>query len=90
MTPAPHSDPHEPTAAQADRAARALDENSGYSTDGDTPPAEGTGVGPTNNSMDVEKTGERSFSKVIVIALGVLVALTVLLFILGRVTSLFD
>lgn len=90
MTTSPHSDPHEPRPAQgADHASRALDENSGYSIDGDTPPAEGLGVGPTNNAMDVEQTGERSVGKIVLIALAVLVVLGVLLAILGRVTTLF-
>ena len=56
----------------------------GPAIDGDTPPAEGTGVGPTNNAMDREQTGERSLGKIVITVLAVLVALFVLLFVLGR------
>ncbi|MGW5853110.1 hypothetical protein [uncultured Micrococcus sp.] len=74
--------------AHADGLARATDEHSGYTVEGDTPPAEGLGVGPTNPDMDVEKTGEGVNGKLI---MGILIALVVvflLLFVLGRVADL--
>ena len=63
-------------------------ESTGAAIDGDTPPAEGTGVGPTNNAMDREQTGERSLGKILIGLLVVLVALGILLFVLGRIQTI--
>lgn len=63
-------------------------ESTGAAIDGDTPPAEGTGVGPTNNAMDREQPGERSLGKIVITVRAVLVALSILLFILGRIQTL--
>lgn len=81
-TPRPHdSDPHD--------ARRAADEHSGHTDRGGTPPAEGSGVGPTNPQMDVEQPGERSTGRIILFAIIALLVIGILLFVLGRVFDLF-
>lgn len=80
--------PHTPDSQ--DPARRAADEHSGRSFSRDTPPAEGTGVGPTNPQMDVEQTGERSTGKIVLGAIIALVVIGILLFVLGRVFDLFS
>ena len=65
-----------------------MDEYSGYSIEGDTPPAEGLGVGPTNHEMDVEKPGEGAKSKIGLVLVLVLVAFIVLL-VIGRIVGMF-
>ena len=67
--------PHTPDPQDARRAREATDETSGVAFDGDTPPAEGAGVGPDNPGMDVEQTGERSAGKIV---LGLIIALVVI------------
>ena len=49
---------HETGGARFENARGATDETSGMTNPGETPPAEGVGVGPTNPEMDVEKPGE--------------------------------
>lgn len=78
-----------PTPDAQEPARRAADEHSGQSFSEDTPPAEGTGVGPTNPQMDVEQTGERSTGKIVLGVIIALVLIGILLFILGRVVTLF-
>lgn len=78
--PSGDTDPHDLSAASR--------ESTGAAIDGDTPPAEGTGVGPTNNAMDREQTGERSLGKILIGLLVVLVALGILLFVLGRIQTI--
>ncbi|MFK7422711.1 MULTISPECIES: DUF6480 family protein [Micrococcus] len=80
--------PHTPDPQDARRAREATDETSGVASDGDTPPAEGAGVGPDNPGMDVEQTGERSAGKIVLGLIIALVVIGVLLFILGRVAGL--
>lgn len=80
--------PHTPDPQDARRARAAMDETSGVAFDGDTPPAEGVGVGPNNPGMDVEQTGERSVGKIVLGLIIALVVIGVLLFILGRVAGL--
>ena len=77
--PSGDTDPHDLSASR---------EGTGAAIDGDTPPAEGTGVGPTNNAMDREQTGERSLGKILIGLLVVLVALGILLFVLGRIQTI--
>lgn len=80
--PRPHdSDPHD--------ARRAADEHSGHTDRGGTPPAEGSGVGPTNPQMDVEQPGERSTGRIVLFAIIALLVIGILLFVLGRVFDLF-
>ena len=69
----------------SEQMAAATNEDSGYSIEGDTPPAEGLGVGDTNNELDVDRPGDRSKGKVTVIVLAVLVAAFLTLAIIGRV-----
>ena len=80
--------PHTPDTRDAHEARRVTDETSGHADPSDTPPAEGTSVGPTNPQMDVQTRGERTTGKVV---LGVIVAVLLVgiaLFILGRVAGL--
>jgi hypothetical protein len=72
-----------------DQAAQAARESTGHSIDGDTPPAEGAGVGPTNPDMDVEKPGEGAKGKVWLVLVLVLVAVFVILAIAGRFAGFF-
>ena len=46
-----------------ERMAAATNQDSGYSIEGDTPPAEGLSVGDTNNELDVDRPGDRSKEK---------------------------
>lgn len=71
------------------KAAAAANEHSGYSVDGDTPPAEGLGVGPTNNELDRDHTGDSSKGKVTLVVLAVLVGLFIVLAIVGRIIGFF-
>lgn len=64
--------------------AAASRESTGAAIDGDTPPAEGTGVGPTNNEMDRDKPGEGALGKIVLGVIVGLVVLFVLLYVLGR------
>lgn len=68
-----------------EQMADAANEHSGYSIEGDTPPAEGLGVGDTNNELDVDRPGDRSKGKITVVVLAVLVAAFLILAIVGRV-----
>ena len=64
-------------------------ENTGHSIEGDTPPAEGVGVGPTNPDMDVEKRGEGTQTKTWITLALVLVIVFVVLAIIGRFAGFF-
>lgn len=70
-------------------ASDAANENSGYSFEGDTPPAEGAGVGPTNREMDVERPGEGSKGKIFLVLTVSLIAIFLVLGIIGRVIGMF-
>ncbi|HEY4614164.1 MAG TPA: DUF6480 family protein [Citricoccus sp.] len=72
-----------------DEAAKATSENTGHSIEGDTPPAEGVGVGPTNPDMDVEKRGEGAQTKTWITLVLVLVIVFVVLAIIGRFAGFF-
>lgn len=76
-----------PEESERDRAkaAAAANEHSGYSVEGDTPPAEGLGVGPTNNELDRDRPGDSAKPKIILTVLGVLVALFLVLVVVGRI-----
>lgn len=87
MTTAHH--PDEPADAhRSDHLARATDENSGHAVAGDTPPAEGLGVGPTNPGMEADKSGEGGMGRILLGLLIALVVIGVLLFVIGRISSL--
>lgn len=81
-------DPQNPRRDRQDAAA-ATNEESGYSIQGDTPPAEGLGVGDTNNELDVDRPGDRSKGKVTAVVLATLVAVFIILAIIGRVIGMF-
>jgi hypothetical protein len=70
-----------------EQAAEATRESTGHSIEGDTPPAEGAGVGPTNPDMDVEKPGEGAKGRVWLVLVLVLVAVFVILAIIGRIAG---
>jgi Family of unknown function (DUF6480) len=74
---------------ERDQAAKATRESTGHSIEGDTPPAEGLGVGPTNPDMDVEKRGEGAQNKVWLVLVLVLVVVFVILAIIGRFAGFF-
>jgi hypothetical protein len=80
-----------PEDARRDReqAAEATRESTGYSIEGDTPPAEGAGVGPTNPDVDVERRGEGTQGKIWLVLVLVLVAVFVILAIIGRFAGFF-
>ena len=80
-----------PAESERDRskAAAAANEHSGYSVEGDTPPAEGLGVGPTNNEVDRERPGEGAVGKIVLIGLAVVVARFIVLAVIGRVIGFF-
>ena len=79
-----HINPEESERDRA-KAAAAANEHSGYSVEGDTPPAEGLGVGPTNNELDRDRPGDGAKPKIILTVLGVLVALFLVLVVVGRI-----
>ena len=72
-----------------DQAAEATRESTGHSIEGDTPPAEGTGVGPTNPEVDVERPGEGAKGKVWLVLVLALVLVFVILAIIGRFAGFF-
>ncbi|MGW9551145.1 DUF6480 family protein [Citricoccus zhacaiensis] len=80
-----------PDDARSDRekAADATNEDSGYSIDGDTPPAEGLGVGPTNNELDVDRPGVGAKNKTWLVVTLALVFVFVILAIIGRIAGMF-
>ncbi|WP_413317741.1 DUF6480 family protein [Agrococcus sp. 1P02AA] len=67
--------------------ARAADEHSGYSIEGDTPPAEGTGVGPTNPGLDRDRGSEGVRNKAWLIAIPAVLVIAVLLGVVGRIVG---
>ena len=71
------------------KAAAAADEHTGYSVDWDTPPAEGIGVGPTNDELDRDHSGDSAKGKVTLVVLAVLVGLFIVLAIVGRIIGFF-
>lgn len=74
-------DPHE--------AAEALNEESGKSFAGDTPPDAGSGVGPTNHEQDVDRPGDSSKGKIALAVILGLVALFAVLWFVGAVVGMF-
>jgi hypothetical protein len=71
------------------KARDALNEESGRSIEGDTPPDAGVGVGPSNPELDADHPGDRSKGKVaIAVILGLAVLFAVLWFV-GAVVGLF-
>jgi hypothetical protein len=67
----------------------AMDEKTGYSIEGDTPPGEGLAVGPTYHDMDVDHRGEGTRNRLWLVLVLVLVAIFVILAIIGRFDGFF-
>lgn len=80
-----------PEEARHDRkkAADTTHESSGYSIEGDTPPAEGLGVGPDNPKLDIEPPGDGAKNKVWLVLILALVAVFVILAVIGRFAGMF-
>lgn len=71
-----------------DKDAEATHESSGYSVEGDTPPAQGLGVGPTNHDLDVDGPADGAKAKFWLTLILGLVALTVVLLVVGRIVGI--
>lgn len=72
------------------KAAAAASEHSGCSVKGGTPrPPRDSALGPTNNELDPERSGEGAVDKVVLIGLAVVVAPFTVLVIIGRVIGFF-
>ncbi|GAA4758787.1 DUF6480 family protein [Citricoccus nitrophenolicus] len=88
----PNTDPEvgpEENHGLPENAAEATSETSGHSIDGDTPPAEGASVGPTNHELDVDRRGAGVMNKTWLVALLVLVLVFVVFWIVGSIAGLF-
>lgn len=83
------NDPNNVPPHQQGNAADATRESSGHSFEGDTPPAQGLGVGPTKNDIDVDHPSEGGKNKTAMIVLVALVALFIILAVIGRFGGLF-
>ena len=71
------------------KAQDALNEESGRSIEGDTPPDAGVGVGPDNPDLDVDHRGDSAKGKIaIAVILGFAVLFAVLWFV-GAIIGLF-
>lgn len=68
-------------------AAAAANEESGYSFEGDTPPAEGAGVGDTNSESSADRPGDRNTGKLVIVVIAALVAVFIALAVIGRVVG---
>ncbi|GAB2602048.1 UNVERIFIED_CONTAM: DUF6480 family protein [Kocuria sp. CPCC 205316] len=71
------------------KAGDALNEESGLSYEGDTPPDAGSGVGPTNHELDVDRPGDSAKGKIALAVIIGLVALFVVLWFVGAVVGMF-
>ena len=69
--------------------AEATHESSGYSVEGDTPPAQGLGVGPTNHELDVDHPGDSAKGKIAIAVIMGLVVLFAVLWFAGAVVGMF-
>lgn len=72
-----------------EKADEATHEHSGYSIEGDTPPAQGLGVGPTNKDDDVEHPGAGAKGKITLVVILVLVVIFIGLWIGGAIVGMF-
>jgi hypothetical protein len=79
----------EPERNDPKKAGDALNEESGLSIEGDTPPDAGSGVGPTNPELDVDRPGDSSKGKLALAVIIGLVALFVVLWFVGAVVGMF-
>lgn len=80
---------HETGGARFENPRGATDETSGMTNPGETPPAEGVGVGPTNPEMDVEEPGEGGRNRVWLYVIPALVLVFMVLAIIGRTAGMF-
>lgn len=72
-----------------EKSRDALNEESGLSIEGDTPPDAGSGVGPTNHELDVERSGDSAKGKIALAVILGLVALFAVLWFVGAVVGMF-
>lgn len=72
-----------------EKAQEALNEESGRSIDGDTPPDAGVGVGPDNPDLDVEHPGDSAKGKIAMVAILGLVVLFAVLWFVGALVGMF-
>lgn len=72
-----------------EKARRAARESSGYEFEGDTPPAQGLGVGPTNPELDADRPGDSAKGKVALAVIVGLVVLFAVLWFVGAVVGMF-
>ncbi|GAA1764837.1 hypothetical protein [Kocuria aegyptia] len=71
------------------KASDALNEESGLSIEGDTPPDAGVGVGPNNPDLDVDHPGDSAKGKIALAVIIGLVALFVVLWFVGALVGMF-
>lgn len=72
-----------------DKDAAATHESSGYSVEGDTPPAQGLGVSATNHELDVDRPGDSAKGKIAIAVILGLVVLFAVLWFAGAVVGMF-
>ncbi|MGQ1837988.1 DUF6480 family protein [Kocuria turfanensis] len=72
-----------------EKAREALNEESGRSIAGDTPPDAGVSVGPDNPDLDVDHPGDSAKGKIAIAAILGLVLLFAVLWFVGAVVGLF-
>ncbi|MGX5359623.1 DUF6480 family protein [Kocuria sp. KH4] len=72
-----------------EKAREALNEESGRSIAGDSPPDAGLGVGPDNPDLDVDHPGDSAKGKIAIAAILGLVLLFAVLWFVGAVVGLF-
>jgi hypothetical protein len=71
------------------KASDALNEESGLSIEGDSPPDAGSGVGPTNHELDVDHPGDSAKGKIALVAILGLVLLFAVLWFVGAIVGMF-
>lgn len=71
------------------KASDALNEESGLSIEGDSPPDAGSGVGPTNHELDVDHPGDSAKGKIAIVAILGLVVLFAVLWFVGAIVGMF-
>jgi len=72
-----------------EKARKALNEETGYSVEGDTPPIAGLGVGPHNPDLDVDHPGDSSKGKIAIAVIFGFVVLFAVLWFVGALVGMF-
>ena len=80
---------HEQARNDPKKAQDALNEESGMSIQGDSPPDAGLGVGPTNHELDVDHPGDSAKGKIAIAVIMGLVVLFAVLWFAGAVVGMF-